>query len=50
MAPTVTQISWVLLAVGPDITKVLAVVALRKVSLICVELCLDDNMFKALQL
>jgi hypothetical protein len=39
-----------LLAVGPDKAKVLAVVALCNTSVSSVELYLDDNMVKAIQL
>jgi hypothetical protein len=44
------QTSRGLLAVRPDMTKVLAVVALHKASLSSVRFYLDDNMVKAIQL
>jgi hypothetical protein len=44
------QTSRELLAVGPDMAKVLAVVALLKASLSFVNLHVDDNIIKAIQL
>jgi hypothetical protein len=39
-----------LLAVVPDMAKILPVVALLKANLSSVELCLDNNIVKAIQL
>jgi hypothetical protein len=50
VATTATQTSRGLLAVGPDIAKVLTVVAMYKVSLNSAKLYLGDNVVKAIQL
>jgi hypothetical protein len=50
VATTAAQTSRGLLAVGPDIVKVLAVVALYKVSLSSEYLYLEENVVKAIQL
>jgi hypothetical protein len=50
VATTAPQTLKGLLAFGPDMAKVLVVVALCKVSLSSVYLYLDDNMVKAIQL
>jgi hypothetical protein len=50
VATTALQISRGLFAVGPDMVKVLLVVALRKASLSTVWFYLDDNMVKAIEL
>jgi hypothetical protein len=47
---TTPQTSRGLLAVGPDMAKVLAVVALRKASVSSVQFYLDNNMVKVIQL
>jgi hypothetical protein len=50
VATTTPQISRGLLVVGPDMAKVLIVVALRKSSLSSIWFYLDDNMVQAIQL
>jgi hypothetical protein len=50
VATTTPQTSMGLLAVGPVIAKVLAVVTLCKASLSSVYVCLNDNVVKAIQL
>jgi hypothetical protein len=50
VATTAPQTLRRLLACGPDMAKVLGVVALCKASLSSVYLYLDDNMVKAIQL
>jgi hypothetical protein len=50
VATTTPRTSRGLLAVGPVMAKVLAVVALRKASLSYVYVYIDDNMVKAIQL
>jgi hypothetical protein len=50
VATTAPQTHRGLLAVGPDIAEVLAVVALRKSSLTSVLHYLDDNMVNVIQL
>jgi hypothetical protein len=49
VATTAPQTSRGVLAVGPDIAKVLAVVALHKANLSSVKLCINNNMVKAVQ-
>jgi hypothetical protein len=50
VATTTPQISRGLLAVGPDMAKVLTVLALRKSSVSSIWFYLDDNMVLAIQL
>jgi hypothetical protein len=49
VATTTPQTSRGFLAVGQDMAKILAVVALRKASLSCVRFYLDNNMVKDIQ-
>jgi hypothetical protein len=50
VATTIPQTPRGLLAAGPDMAKVLTVVALRKSSLSSIWFYLDDNMVQAIQL